>query len=65
MPCKREVSLSQEDASRRHELIALDKVCEYCGALHWLDERAHFAGRMTTLHFCMCCYNGKAGQPEL
>ena len=40
----KEVQLSQEDASRRLELNAMDTVCEHCGALHCLDEGVHLAG---------------------
>ena len=61
----REVPLSWEDASRRLELSAMDTVCEHCGALHWLDERVHFAGSLRAPQFGMCCYKGKVSPPEL
>ena len=32
------------NASRRHELGAMDVVCRHCGALHWLEERVTGVG---------------------
>ena len=52
------------NASRRHELGAMDVVCRHCGALHWLEERVTGAGGRRAPQFGMCCFRGKVSLPQ-
>ncbi|KDR65039.1 hypothetical protein GALMADRAFT_82350 [Galerina marginata CBS 339.88] len=42
----------------------MDVKCEYCGALHWLDERISKSSKCSP-KFGMCCFSGKINLPKL
>jgi hypothetical protein len=47
-----------------HDLHSMDRECDACKALHWLDERLYKSSKRHP-KFGMCCYNGKIILPML
>ena len=47
-----------------HSLGKMDVKCEFCGALHWLDERISNTSKNSP-KFGMCCFSGKISLPKL
>jgi hypothetical protein len=47
-----------------HDLHSMDRVCDACKALHWLDERLTKSSKRHP-KFGMCCYSGKIILPKL
>jgi hypothetical protein len=49
--------------SQRHSLSAFDKVCESCGALHWIEERTD-ASSIARPQYSSCCERGIISLPS-
>jgi hypothetical protein len=47
-----------------HSLGKLEVKCDYCGALHWIDERLAKSSKRSP-KFGMCCFSGKIKLPKL